>query len=316
MMETAHPGEEAQAIAHIARVIREDDGLGALAADAGGSYRAVFSGTSASLKLPAAYRLDLNTASDSQIVDAVARLIGVYVDQLRFVTNAAGVHVNAPYDLFLARNGLPAAPGFGESDLDYARRLRGAVDALAAPRFVAPDVLRRFQFHPQAFAFTEAELRGLKVFLREPADAAGASPNELAAGGIGNCVSCHAPPQFSDFGLHNTGATQLEYDAIHGGGAFAALSIPTLAARASAPVADQTLPATAAHPTRQGQFRAIPDAARPGRTDLGAWSIFGNADFPTSQFAVRSLLCSIAPVASTSIIDTPAVMRASMANGV
>lgn len=297
------PGEEAQAVAHIARVIREDDGSGALAADGGGSYRAVFSGTSPGLKLPTEYRLDLNRASDSEIVDAVARLIGVYVDQLRFVTNADGVHVNAPYDLFLARNGLPAAPAFGESALDYARRLRSAVAALAEPQFVAPDVLRRFQFHPQAFAFTEAELRGLQVFLREPADAAGASPAEVATGGIGNCISCHAPPQFSDFGLHNTGATQVEYDAIHGDGAFAALSIPTLAARASAPVADQALPATAANPARQGQFRAIPDAAAPGRTDLGAWSIFGNADFPASQFAVRSLLCGIVPVASCAAAD-------------
>lgn len=297
------PGEEAQAVAHIARVIREDDGSGALAADGGGSYRAVFSGTSPGLKLPTEYRLDLNRASDSEIVDAVARLIGVYVDQLRFVTNADGVHVNAPYDLFLARNGLPAAPAFGESALDYARRLRSAVAALAEPQFVAPDVLRRFQFHPQAFAFTEAELRGLQVFLREPADAAGASPAEVATGGIGNCISCHAPPQFSDFGLHNTGATQVEYDAIHGAGAFAALSIPTLAARASAPVADRALPATAAHPARQGQFRAIPDAAAPGRTDLGAWSIFGNADFPASQFAVRSLLCGIVPVASCATAD-------------
>ncbi|MGQ3057237.1 MAG: hypothetical protein ACT6T0_08605 [Nevskia sp.] len=289
------PGEEAQAIAHIARVIREDDGSGALAADAGGSYRAVLSGTSASLKLPAAYRLDVNTASDAEIVDRVATLIGVYVDQLRFVTNADGVSVNAPYDLFLARNGLPATPAFGESDLDYARRLRGAVDALTAPQFVAANVLRRFQFHPQAFAFTAAELRGLRVFLREPADPlAGPNADELAAGGIGNCVSCHAPPQFSDFGLHNTGVSQLEYDGLHGAGAFAALAIPNLAERTDPARADALLPATAAHPARRGQFRAIAAADAPGRSDLGAWSVFANDDFPGSQAALRSLLCNIA----------------------
>ena len=289
------PGEEAQAIAHVARVIREDDGQGALAADGGGSYRAVLSGSSVGLKLPAAYRLDVNTASDSEIVDAVANLIGIYVDQLRFVSNADGINVNAPFDLFLARNALPTTPAFGESDLDYGRRLREQLDTLASPQFVAPDVLRRFQFHPQAFAFTETELRGLKVFLREPANAAGLSADERAAGGVGNCISCHAPPQFSDFGLHNTGVTQIEYDGIHGAGSFQALAIPTLAERATPAVADQALPATAAHPTRSGQFRAIAALANPGRSDLGAWNVFANSDFPLSQSAVRSLLCGISP---------------------
>lgn len=307
------PGEEAQAIAHIARVIREDDGLGALAADAGGSYRAVLSGTSASLKLSAAFLLDVNTASDEQIVNAVARLIGVYVDQLRFVTNADGLNVNAPYDLFLARNALPTTPAFGESDLDYARRLRSQLDALSHPQFVAADVLRRFQLHLQAFAFTEAELRGLRVFLREPADlAAGLSSAERAAGGVGNCISCHAPPQFSDFGLHNTGATQNEYDGLHGAGSFQALAIPSFDERAAPAVADQALPPTGAHPTRAGQFRAIATVATPGRTDLGAWNVFANEDFPRSQNAVRSLLCSGTPSATacTAISDTELLARA------
>ena len=306
------PGEEAQAIAHIARVIREDDGSGALAADAGGSYRAVLSGTSASLKLPAEYRIDVNTASDDQIVDAVARLIGVYVDQLRFVTNADGLNVNAPYDLFLARNALPASPAFGESDLDYARRLRRQLEALASPQLVAPDVLRRFQFHPQAFAFTEAELRGLRVFLREPADAAGLSPAELSAGGVGNCVACHAPPNFSDFGMHNTGVTQIEYDGLHGSGGFGALAIPGFDERAVPAIADQALPPTAAHPMRGGQFRAIASASAPGRTDLGAWNVFANEDFPRSQETVRSLLCGIASSASacSAVADAELLARA------
>jgi hypothetical protein len=38
-------------------------------------------------------------------------------------------------------------------------------------------------------------------------------------------------PNFTDFGLHNTGATQEEYDAVHGQGAFAALAIPDLLTR-------------------------------------------------------------------------------------
>lgn len=289
------PQEQAQAIAHIARVIREDDGRGALAADAGGAYRTVLSGTSASLPLSAGYRIDPGSASDDQIVDAVARLIAAYVESLQFQKNADGVNLGSPFDLFLARNKLPATPAFAESDLDYARRLRQQLDALDAPQWVAADVLRRFQFHAQPFQFNDSELRGLKVFLREPASAAGLSAAELAGGGIGNCVSCHAPPQFTDFGLHNTGVSQLEYDGIFGAGAFAALPVPTLAQRSRPEVARAALPQTAAHPDYQSLMRAIPSAADRRRVDLGAWNIFANADFPLSQNAQRKLLCNIVP---------------------
>lgn len=42
----------------------------------------------------------------------------------------------------------------------------------------------------------------------------------------GNCISCHLPPTFSDFKFHNTGVVQLEYDGVHGEGAFAKLVFP------------------------------------------------------------------------------------------
>ena len=67
----------------------------------------------------------------------------------------------------------------------------------------------RFELHAQAFQFGEAELQGLKLFL-------------------GNCIACHAPPQFTDHRLHNTGVSQANYDALFGAGAFAALEIPSL----------------------------------------------------------------------------------------
>ncbi len=304
------PNETALAIAHIARVIREDDGLGALAADGGGSYRAALSGTSPSLKLPAEFQLNVSTASDEQILDDVARLIAAYVESLLFVQNANGVNVSSPFDLFLARNNLPASPAFGESDLDYGRRLRAQIDALAAPQFVAADQLRRFQFHLQPFAFNEAELRGLRVFLREPADAAGLSEAERSAGGVGNCVACHAPPQFSDFGLHNTGVTQMEYDGIHGAGAFASLAVPSLTERADPAVARASLPHTTAHPDYQGRMRAIPVASDPGRIDLGSWNVFANTDFPNSQHALRNLLCGIAVSGETCAASTDEALLA------
>ncbi|GAC1634914.1 MAG: cytochrome c peroxidase [Nevskia sp.] len=292
------PNEQAQALAQVAKVIREDDGRGALAAQAGGAYRTVLSGSSASLVLPAEYRLDVGQASDAQILDAVARLIAAYVESLSFARNGQGLNVGAPYDLFLARNALPATPAFGESALDYARRLRASLDALGAPDYVPADVLRRFQFHPgQAFQFGETELRGLRVFLREPASASGLSADELARGGIGNCLSCHAPPAFTDFGLHNTGVTQLEYDGVHAAGAFAALAVPSRAERGDPAVAKAVLPATSLHPGYESRLRAIPVASDTRKVDLGAWNIFANADFPLSQAPLRQLLCDIGAAA-------------------
>ena len=35
-----------------------------------------------------------------------------------------------------------------------------------------------------------------------------APATSIAGGGIGNCVACHAPPHFSDFGFHNSGVAQ------------------------------------------------------------------------------------------------------------
>ena len=72
-----------------------------------------------------------------------------------------------------------------------------------------------FAHHEQPFRFGPEELAGLRIFLAEPA-AATASDDELARGGLGNCVACHAPPDFTDFAFHNNGAAQDEYDAMQG----------------------------------------------------------------------------------------------------
>jgi cytochrome c peroxidase len=161
------------------------------------------------------------------------------------------------------------------------------VDALVDPAWVT-DVDSRFSLHDQPFRFGAAELRGLRAFLATPADAAGASAPELAAGGVGNCVACHVPPEFTDYALHNTGVSQEEYDGVWGEGAFAALAVPDLAARDADPT--QWLPPTAAHPDGLGGARAIPDAARPGAADLGAWAIFANADHPDSEAGLATLI--------------------------
>jgi hypothetical protein len=71
------PSEYQQAVAHIARVIREDNGSDQLAADRtnGLSYSTLFLGTdsriTSDLQLTASERLDVTTATDDQVLDEV-----------------------------------------------------------------------------------------------------------------------------------------------------------------------------------------------------------------------------------------------------
>jgi cytochrome c peroxidase len=287
------PSESRAAIAHIARVVREDDGSGALAQDFGGAYRAVLGGVDPSLPpelvLPPELRLDVDRASDDAIVDAVARLIAAYTEQLVFAQDENGRFVGSPYDAFLAENGLPAAPAPGESDAAYGRRLLAALDALGAPRFVDQGP---FQFHDAERVFGARELRGLRIFLRA-SPAGGLTAEQLASGGIGNCAACHSPPRFTDFSFHNTGIEQFEYDALHGAGAFARLRVPSLSERFKRP--NRWLPATPQHPSAAEPFRSVPSAGDPQRADLGVWNVYANPDFDAlAQTRLGRLLCDTA----------------------
>lgn len=279
------PGEYSIALHHIATVIRQDDGRGPLAQEFGGAYEQVLAGTDrsipANLRLPPAYRIDVDRASDAQIVDAVSRLIAAYVDNIRFARDARGRHTGSPYDVFLKKNALPRAPRSDESALAYSRRLRAAVDRLRQPKFVGKGD-GRFRHHKQAFAFGPRELAGLKIFFAESA------PNKSAA--VGNCIACHVAPEFSDFRFHNTGVSQLDYDDAHGTGSFAALSIPTLARRERD--YDAWLPSTPRHPHASGRFRAVVARNRPGDADLGLWNVYANPDMPAPQHKLNRLLCA------------------------
>ena len=293
--------EHATAVKHVANVIRSDDGTGDLALQFGGSYAKVFAGDAS---VPAQFRLsgksvlDVKKASDAQVLAAAGQMIAAYLNSLQFSNTS-------PYDLFLAKNSLPAQPNAGEAPLDYARRLRAAVNALTAPVFVGP-ADGKFATHAIQFVFGPNELLGLQVFLAEPGSPApgtqaapngppgapppppGAPPPGAGAGGVGNCIACHAPPAFTDFKFHNTGVSQLEYDAIFGSGAFNQLQIPTLAERKK--VSANVLPASAKHPHNAGIFRAIPNAANPGQADLGLWNVYANPDIPAPQKALKTLL--------------------------
>jgi hypothetical protein len=230
------PGERSQAIAHLARVVRGDDGSFDLSDQFGGlSYRILFTGNNADIpdefRLPPQFRAFIGSGTDQEIFDAVVRVVAAYVNGLLFSqTEDSGAPIRSPFDVFLEINGLPQQPNPNQSPIEYSRRLRTLINGLASPQFVTSNPNRpdgQFQFHSQAFEFGPTELAGLKIFLEEPA-AIPASPAELTAGKIGNCIACHAAPNFTDFKLHNTGTTQKEYDDLpsHGAGAFFALPIP------------------------------------------------------------------------------------------
>jgi hypothetical protein len=83
-------------------------------------------------------RIDVKTASDQQVVDEVARLIGVFLKSLQFEHTPEGIHSGSAYDMFLAKNNLPFLPVRGETDLEYSQHLLRELEHLQNPRFVLP----------------------------------------------------------------------------------------------------------------------------------------------------------------------------------
>jgi len=310
------PTEYQTAVRHIANVIRYDDGWGDLAFfDRGGrfgvqlpgftAYANVFSGftnyngsylfdprsLTADLISPK-YQLDMRYATDEQILDAIASLIDTYLHNLTFSQATNGVDFlgvgtpifnGSPYDVFLIKNGLPQLPDPGETSAQYSRRLLQLVNHLPRPQFVTDPDDGSFSTHTQSFRFGPKELAGLKIFLTDPSTAASSG-----ATGIGNCAACHALPAFTDFIFHNTGATQKEYDAIHGSGAFGRLVVPGYNARQTN--YNAYLPPTPNHPLATGKFEAVPSLNSPGKTDLGLWNVYANPDFPAPQAGLGQIL--------------------------
>jgi cytochrome c peroxidase len=275
--------EADDAVKQIARVIREDDGRGALAQgfDAG-PYRRVFLGTDPSLapefRLPRRFRIDVTTVTDDQIVDAVSKLIAAYVESLEFARDD-DAFVGSPFDTFVAQNHWPTKQAEHETPAFYRERLRTFLDSNPDPDFVGDDQ-GSFALHEQKFEFGALELEGFRVFMERQR---------------GNCAACHIPPAFTDFGFHNTGVSQVDYDDAHGDGAFAALAIPDMATRNADPEA--FLPSSAAHPFASEPFRALVDPAYPGFADLGVWNVFQNANLTDANRAKRMdrLVCASAP---------------------
>ena len=284
------PDQGQQAVAHIATVIRQDDGKNVPANEYGCdlSYSVIFLGTDpnipADCRLPLQYRLDVSKATDDQIVDDIAQMIGQYMGGLLFKQDENGNYYTSPYDVFLRVNHLPTQPRAGETDEQYDHRLYQQLLALSNPVFV-DGTYGSFLYHALPFSFGLTELAGLKIFL---ASAPGATDGSQHAG---NCAACHLAPNFTDFRFHNTGVSQEEYDAANGAGAFAALAIPTLAQRNQN--FDQYMPASANHPFATERFRHPAVTGNPLYADLGLWNVYLNPDIPNPQTNLQSVVCAL-----------------------
>jgi hypothetical protein len=84
------PGERGDAIKHIARVVRGDDGLDPLAQDTTPnlSYRILFTGNNPNipdeLRLPPEFRAFIGSGTDEEVFNAVVKVVAAYVNQLQF----------------------------------------------------------------------------------------------------------------------------------------------------------------------------------------------------------------------------------------
>jgi cytochrome c peroxidase len=212
-------------------------------------------------------------------MQAVAKLIAAYVRDLNFSQNKNGEYNTSPYDQFLKKNHLPRKPRADESPKQYSQRLASAIAKLESPKFIVAEE-GKFVSHKQQFVFSKAELQGMKLFFRK----GGAETSG------GNCVACHTPPDFSDYGFHNTGLTQINYDEAHGMGQFARLDIPNLKRRNEN--YNQYLPPSAIHAGASGKYRTLTDRDQPGHTDLGLWNVFANPDMPAPQAKLTKIVCN------------------------
>jgi cytochrome c peroxidase len=282
------PSQYNDAIAHIAKIIRQDDGSSQLAADRldGLSYSVIFKGTdsriTSDLLLPPSQRLDVSTATDTQVVNQIALCIATYMQDLLFQRDTYGRYIGSPYDNFLRVNHLPQQQLAGETKAAYNQRLYQQISALKNPIYITSKD-GSYIYHNQPYQFGALELQGLKIFL-------GSASQGATNAHAGNCAACHQAPDFSDFVFHNNGVTQEEYDAANGQGAFAKMPVPTDAEREAN--FDAYMPASPTHPNATETLRHAAVAGSLQYADLGLWNIYLNPDVPNPQTNLAGFVCA------------------------
>lgn len=251
------------AMRNVVNIIKNDNGLGELAQEFGGSYERILLGIDPLIpeefKLPKEARLDVTTASEKDILNKVTEYVTAYLNGIDFEKDEQDLYSGSPYDEFLKINHLPREPQAGESLAQYNSELIRKFLMLDAPKFVAK---RLIPTHEEEYQFGEKEWQGLKVFF---------NIGEMKSFDRGMCVNCHMAPLFTDQLFHNVGVTQVEYDSVHGQGQFAKLEIPSLEER------------------KKQYFLDSVSSTKVKAVDLGMWNFFGRADKPELTQFFQSL---------------------------
>ncbi|WP_127717175.1 cytochrome c peroxidase [Halobacteriovorax sp. HLS] len=257
--------EKEEALKNVIRVLKEDNGEGELASEFGGSYRKILKGTDPSIeddfRLSAEYRLDLDTATDEEILKKVEEYVFIYVKNIDFSTDEEGNYNGSAYDFFLKENGIPTGPSKNQSVGSYTSGLRRAIAKLDKPRYIEAFSL---DTHGRKTQFKKEELDGLKIFLN------------LKNNSRSMCLQCHMPPLFSDGLYHNVGVSQNEYENIHGKGSLLAKKIPSLKEKEASKIT----------------FLDIPNVKDDNKVDFGAWNFFSSSKQSNFSNYMRSLFCS------------------------
>ena len=144
-----------------------------------------------------AYRVDVASMARDEAVEWVVRAL---VDYLEVIVSEQ----TARWDAFAEMNRIPLGPSRDEEPKDYAGRVYGRVGNQEGRVLIKRPI-----------GFSKLAYAGFKTFFAVEGESS-----------VGNCVSCHVPPRFSDFEFHNTGLAQADYESANGEGSFAELSIP------------------------------------------------------------------------------------------
>ena len=205
------PGEHGQAVAHIAAVIRGDDGIGQLAQDFGGSVppRAGGHGSRRSRRTSGSRRTLPRSTSTAP---ATSRSCAPSRGSSRPTSNRSSSQNASPYDRFLEKNNLPGEPREFEPADSYVAAPEAPPRRARRRRTSSRPPTARSSSSDQPFVFGDARAGGAAHLPRPQAR---------------NCVACHPPPLFTDFRFHNTGAHRRRNTMrCTAPGSFAALSIP------------------------------------------------------------------------------------------
>ncbi|MEM1247412.1 MAG: cytochrome c peroxidase [Acidobacteriota bacterium] len=211
----------------------------------------------------AAYGMALEAVGVEQAVRLGAGAIADYVRSIE-PTNTA------PWDAFAEMNRFDT-PNEGEDPKDFAYGVWSRIGNQEGRRLIK---------RPKGFS-ADAYL-GFRTFFRV---------DDVEPGAVGNCVTCHVPPNFTDDRFHNVGISELEYDEVHGAGSAAKLELPGQASQltASRPTAD------AAAAIDLGRFNVEPSRENAGafrtpglRRSSGTDPYMHNGRYETLADAVRA----------------------------